>query len=93
MRDSNSRGVAPNTLSNNVGQRSPRSATVRDLPERDGVAAGERLRTEMNETRTETSGLRRCLAERLGAMHAERRGPYKSGSGPIQRSLPLSPSG
>jgi hypothetical protein len=32
MRDSNSRGVAPNTLSNNAHQRSPMAATVRDLP-------------------------------------------------------------
>src|SRR6266566_381261 len=31
MRDSNSRGVAPNTLSNNAGQRSPMSVTVRDV--------------------------------------------------------------
>jgi hypothetical protein len=35
MGDSNSRGVAPNTLSNNAGQRSPQSATIRDLPEHD----------------------------------------------------------
>src|SRR4249919_3962144 len=35
MRDSNSRGVAPNTLSNNAHQRSPMAATVRDLPEHD----------------------------------------------------------
>jgi hypothetical protein len=35
MRDSNSRGVAPNTLSNKADQRSPASATVRDLPEHD----------------------------------------------------------
>ncbi len=33
--DSNSWGVAPNTLSNNVGQRSPASATGRHLPEHD----------------------------------------------------------
>jgi hypothetical protein len=33
MRDSNSRGLAPNTLSNDADQRSPASATVRDLPE------------------------------------------------------------
>src|SRR5215469_259607 len=32
-------------------------------------------------------------AEHLRAMHAERRGPYKLGSGPIQRSLPLGSSG
>jgi hypothetical protein len=31
MRDSNSRGVAPNTVSNNVGQRSPAFTTVRDV--------------------------------------------------------------
>jgi len=35
MRDSNSRGVAPNTLSNNAHQRSPASATVRELREHD----------------------------------------------------------
>ena len=34
MRDSNSRGLAPNTLSNNAGQRSRRFAAVRDLPDR-----------------------------------------------------------
>jgi hypothetical protein len=31
MRDSNSRGVAPNTLSNNADQRSPAVATVRGV--------------------------------------------------------------
>jgi hypothetical protein len=35
MGDSNSRGVAPNTLSNNAGQRSPASATVRELHNHD----------------------------------------------------------
>jgi hypothetical protein len=35
MRDSNSRGVAPNTLSNNAGPRSPASATVRELRKHD----------------------------------------------------------
>jgi hypothetical protein len=54
MRDSNSRGVAPNTLSNNADQRSSGFTTVRGLRERDPVAVHERLRTEMNETRFET---------------------------------------
>jgi hypothetical protein len=31
MRDSNSRGVAPNTLSNNADRRSPAFTTVREL--------------------------------------------------------------
>ena len=35
MRDSSSRGVAPNTLSNNVGPRSPEFTTVRELREHD----------------------------------------------------------
>jgi hypothetical protein len=43
-----------NTLSNNADQRSPRSATVRDLPEHDRAVAGERRWTKVSETETET---------------------------------------
>jgi len=56
MRDSNSRGVAPNTLSNNAGQRSPASATVRELRKHDQANIAERPRTGVNETETETRG-------------------------------------
>lgn len=49
-------GLPPNTLSNHVGQRSPESATVRDLPEHDWGAADERWRTGVSETETETRG-------------------------------------
>ena len=57
------------------------------------AAAGERRRTGVNETETETGGPRhrRLYREFAGAMHAVRRGSYKLGSGPIQRSLPAQP--
>jgi hypothetical protein len=74
MRDSNSRGVAPNTLSNNADHRSPRSTAVRDLPEHDWVS-GERRRTEVNETETETGGWPAHADRRVwGAALRERRG-------------------
>jgi hypothetical protein len=54
MRDSNSRGVAPNTLSNSAAWRSPAFTTVRGLREHERVTTGERRRTGVNETKTET---------------------------------------
>jgi hypothetical protein len=65
MRDSNSRGVAPNTLSNNVACCSRPVTTVRDLRAHLSVAVRERCRTEVNETTFETrpgSGLAPGLA-------------------------------
>jgi len=50
--------VAPNTLSNSADLRSPVSATVAELRKHDPVTAGERWRTGVNETQTETIGLR-----------------------------------
>jgi hypothetical protein len=58
MRDSNSRGVAPNTLSNNAARRSPAFTTVRGLREHEDADAGERRRTGVNETETETGSWR-----------------------------------
>src|SRR5262245_14459169 len=49
-------------------------------PNTTGAAAGERSRTEVNETRTETSGLRRGRLGRAGhlrRMHAERECPLQ----------------
>jgi hypothetical protein len=54
MRDSNPRGVAPNTLSKSVDGCSAVVGTVRDLDKRDRVSLGERLCTAVNETETET---------------------------------------
>ena len=53
MRDSNSRGVAPNTLSNNAERRSRPAAAVRDLRGHDPGDRGERSRTGVNETKSE----------------------------------------
>ena len=50
------RGLHPNTLSSNAGLCSPASATVRELRKHEAVNVGERLRTGMNETETETTG-------------------------------------
>ena len=54
MRDSNSRGVAPNTLSKCAPHGSRPSATVRDLGFRFLVCAPEHPRTQANETTNET---------------------------------------
>jgi len=54
MRDSNSRGVAPNTLSKSVGLRPSWAKRVRDLGCPSSVVRAERFRTETNETRNET---------------------------------------
>src|SRR5262249_59276905 len=55
MRDSNSRGVAPNTLSNNAPQRSCRAGAVRDLGGPWPLGLGGRPRLPANETTNETA--------------------------------------
>ncbi len=55
MRDSNSRGVAPNTLSNNAERRSRPAAAFATCADTIRVTAGERSRTGVNETKTETT--------------------------------------
>jgi hypothetical protein len=54
MRDSNPRGVAPNTLSNGAQHRPEQAATVRDLQFSAVAGRRGRCRTRMNETRIET---------------------------------------
>jgi hypothetical protein len=54
MRDSNSRGVAPNTLSKSVDVCSRQVSAVCDLEFRPGPVLCGRSRTAANETRTET---------------------------------------
>ena len=67
MRDSNPRGVAPNTLSKSVGGCSAVVGTVRDLLKRDRVVFDGRLCTAVNETETET---RAVLPPRPSTPHA-----------------------
>src|SRR5262249_12821761 len=55
MRDSNSRGVAPNTLSNNAPQRSYQAGAVRDLGRPWPLGLGGRPRIPANETTNETA--------------------------------------
>src|SRR5215471_12852520 len=55
MRDSNSRGVAPNTLSNNAPQRSCQAGAVRDLGGPWPLGLGGRSRIPANETANETA--------------------------------------
>src|SRR5215471_17992645 len=55
MRDSNSRGVAPNTLSNNAPQRSYQAGAVRDLGRPWPLGLGGRARIPANETTNETA--------------------------------------
>jgi hypothetical protein len=55
MRDSNPRGVAPNTLSKSVDLHSHKVSGVRDLGKQVCVALGVRPRTAVNETETETA--------------------------------------
>ena len=59
MRDSNSRGVATNTLSKSVAARSHSVKPVQDAGHVTTLVGGERPRMLANETRTET---RRALA-------------------------------
>src|SRR5215470_6421260 len=54
MRDSNSRGVAPNTLSKCAPQRSCQAGTVRDLRSELAVGTGEPRCTQADETTNET---------------------------------------
>src|SRR5215467_3593472 len=55
MRDSNSRGVAPNTLSNNAPQRSYQAGAVRDLGRPWPLGLGGRPRIPANETTNDTA--------------------------------------
>jgi hypothetical protein len=55
MRDSNSRGLAPNTLTKSVDVCSRQVNMVRDLELRPGPVFRERPLTAANETGTETS--------------------------------------
>jgi hypothetical protein len=55
MRDSNSRGLAPNTLPKSVGLSSPKFERVRDLGRPLRAVCAERLRTYLNETKNETA--------------------------------------
>jgi hypothetical protein len=57
MRDSNSRGLAPNTLSKYAPQRSGQAGVVRDLGGLQLVGLGGRPRTQANETANETGRL------------------------------------
>jgi hypothetical protein len=66
MRDSNSRGVAPNTLSNTADMCSLRFATVRDLRRCSRTDGGGRRCTPVNETEDETR--RRTTAGRCGVV-------------------------
>ena len=54
MRDSNSRGVAPNTLSKYAPEHSCQAGVVRDLGGLQLVGLGGRPRTQANETANET---------------------------------------
>ena len=72
MRDSNSRGVAPNTLSNNADQCSSQSGTVRRQLTYRVVATDERPRTRVNETRFETSGCSGFRRRYLDVLRDER---------------------
>ena len=56
MRDSNSRGLAPNTLSKSAGLCSPMAVGVVTLHCLCTMLRAERSRTLLNETRNETSG-------------------------------------
>jgi hypothetical protein len=67
MRDSNPRGVAPNTLSKSVGGCSAVVGTVRDLHRPDRVVFDGRPCTAVNETETET---RAVLPSRPSIPHA-----------------------
>jgi hypothetical protein len=84
MGDSNSRGVAPNTLSNNADRRSPPFAAVRTCTDVLRVAASERLRTRMNETTFEPSRTTgRC----------QQRGPHPAAcTVPVLVSSPAGPA-
>src|SRR5215472_12606044 len=68
-------GLPPNTLSNNAARRSPAFTAVRGLREHEHADAGERLRTGVSETKTETS---HCpllqIAVLLGPSKARARG-------------------
>ena len=57
------------TMHTSVHQRPPPSVSCANST---GAAAGERLWTEVNETRTETSGLRRCRLGRAFARNPRR---------------------
>jgi hypothetical protein len=54
MRDSNSRGVAPNTLSKSAAPRPGQVSTVCDLRRSKATTSAEQRRTSANETKTET---------------------------------------
>ena len=58
MRDSNPRGVAPNTLSKSVDLHSHKVSGVRDLGKQVCVVLGVRSCTAVNETETETTAVR-----------------------------------
>jgi len=75
MRDSNSRGVAPNTLSKSVDLHSAVAATACDLGGKVSANVGEQPRTQANETGTETQNesAAASLRHRTGGFLALRR--------------------
>jgi hypothetical protein len=58
MRDSNPRGVAPNTLSKSGSVRSARFAGLPDAASDPGMDPADGRRTALNETTTETAAQR-----------------------------------
>jgi hypothetical protein len=78
MRDSNPRGVAPNTLSKCASRYSRQAGTVRDLRPRLAVGVGGPQRTQANETTHETfrsweDHRRRACDRRVHSEHTARR--------------------
>ena len=69
MRDSNSRGVAPNTLSNTARPCPPLAGTVRE--HQPAAAAANRWQTSVNETRSETKTLCASLRRKYCAVSTE----------------------
>src|SRR5262249_42020489 len=73
MRDSNSRGVAPNTLSKCAPHRSRQAGTVRDLGGTLMMCPAERPRTQVNETANETAIWAGIFAQGLWTLYVLRR--------------------
>ena len=61
-------GLPLHTLSSTAHHRSPPSASARDQPGQAAVVAGERLRTGVKETKTETTGWHARVPVRGGAL-------------------------
>lgn len=79
------RGRPANTLSNSAAWRSPAFTTVRGLREHEHADAGERRRTGVNETKTETTA--GATLDRFVSERDLNRSPISSVAAPILAEL------